>query len=66
MLKERIQARIYERGHGLYRNAWFLVRKQEAGKYRLVYVLVVLNKYTIRDTNMPLNLDDFAESFTGC
>lgn len=66
MLKERMRVGIYEYCSGPYRNPWFLVKKQSAGKYRLVNAAVEINKRSIRDTNLPLSLNKFAEYFAGC
>ena len=65
MLEERVKKGIYESCHGPYRNGWFLVGKQEKGKYRLVNACTIMNSFTIRDANMPPAPDEFAESFAG-
>jgi hypothetical protein len=44
----------------------FVTLKKKDGKYRLVNHTAELNKYTIRDANMPLNINIFLEKFAGC
>jgi hypothetical protein len=66
MLKERLERGTLEYSQGLYRNLWFLVTKKEKGAYRLVIAAIYINKVTIRDANMPPNVDEFSEEFTGC
>jgi len=66
MLKDRIKRGTLEFSYGLYRNLWFLVAKKEKGEYRLIVAATDMNKVTIRDANMPLNVDEFSEEFAGC
>ena len=66
MLKDRLWFGILEYCKGLYRNQWFLVKKLEKIEYRLINAATDMNKVTIRDTNMLLSLDDFAENFARC
>jgi hypothetical protein len=40
--------------------------KKKDGKYRLINHAAELNKHTIRDANMPLNINIFLEKFAGC
>ena len=65
ILKERLNARTLEQCHGPYRNPWFLVKKSEKGKYRLINAAMLINKVTIRDANIPPNVEDFVEEFAG-
>jgi len=64
MLQKRIDASIFERCHGPYRNAWFLVEKKDK-KHRLINSATILNGYTIRDAMLPPSADDFAEDVSG-
>ena len=64
MLRERLDAGILEYCHGPYRNPWFLVKKK-SGKYRMINAAMFINKVTIRDANIPPNVEDFAEEFGG-
>ena len=66
MIKERLRNKILEPCYGPYRNPWFLVKKKEPGKYRLVNAALEMNKVTIRDANLPPSVDDFSEQFSGC
>ena len=65
MLQERVDAGLLEECHGPYRNPYFLVKKKETNKYRIVNAAMEINRVTIRDANLPPNPDDFAESFAG-
>ena len=64
MLRDRIDSGIYEPCDGPYRNPWFLVKKK-SGKYRIVNAAMNINKYTVRDANLPPNMEEFAEEFAG-
>jgi len=65
MLRERMDAGIFEYCSGPYRNSWFLIGKKETKKYRIIKAAQQMNKHTLRDANLPPNADDFAESFAG-
>lgn len=65
MLRERMEAGLLEECHGPYRNPYFLVKKKEANKYRIVNAAMDINRVTIRDANLPPNADEFAEEFAG-
>ena len=65
MLRERIRAGTLEYCHRPYRNQWFLVKKK-SGKYRIVDAAMRYNAVTIRDANMPPNIDEISEEFAGC
>ena len=64
MLRERMNAGLLERCHGPYRNPWFLVKKK-SNKYRMVNAAMNINRVTIRDANLPPQVDAFAEEFAG-
>jgi hypothetical protein len=66
MLKERLNRGTMEYSQGPYRNPWFLVAKKEKGSYRLIVAAQNINKVTIRDANMPPNMDEFSEEFSCC
>lgn len=66
MIRDRIKAEALEYCHGPYRNPWFLVKKKEKGKYRIVNAALEMNKVTIRDANLPPSVDEFSEEFAGC
>ncbi len=61
MLKKQFQIGVIEQCHGCYRNPWYLAKKSQPGKYRLVNVAVKLNRVTMPDTNLPLSADEFSE-----
>ena len=65
ILKDRMKKGTLEPCHGPYRNPWFLVKKKQPGKYRMVIAAIQMNAVTIRDANMPPNADEFAEDFAG-
>ena len=65
MLRDRLDKGVLERYFGLYRNPWFLVSKKTLGQYRLVNAYMEINRYTIRDTNLPPSVDEFSEEFAG-
>ncbi|RDL34482.1 uncharacterized protein BP5553_07610 [Venustampulla echinocandica] len=62
MLEERIKAGTLEYCHGLYRNQWFLVKKK-SGAYRIVDTAMKYNAVTIRDANLPPNIDEISDDF---
>jgi RNase H-like domain found in reverse transcriptase/Integrase zinc binding domain len=66
MLKERLERGTMEYSQGPYRNPWFLVAKKEKGEYRLVVAAMKMNGVTVRDGNLPPQVDEFAEEFAGC
>ena len=66
MFKDRLKRRTLKYSYRLYQNPQFLVAKKEKGEYRLVVATVAMNKVTIRDANMPPNIEEFLEEFTGC
>ena len=41
-----------------------MVPKKDAG-YRLINAAIEINKYTVRDANIPPNVEEFSEEFTG-
>jgi hypothetical protein len=64
ILKNRINREILKPYHEPYRNPWFIVKKKNK-KYRLVNYAAELNRHTIRDANMPLNVNIFLKKFAG-
>lgn len=65
MLRDRLARGTLERCEGPYRNPWFLVKKKQAGQYRMVNAAMFLNKVTVRDATLPPIADEFAERFAG-
>ena len=64
MLKEKIEAGVYEKTQSSYRSRWFCVQKKN-GELRMVHDLQKLNGVTIRDTRVPPILDEFVEAYAG-
>ena len=64
LLKEKIQAGVYEPSQSSYRSRWFCILKKNSD-LRIVHDLQPLNGVTIRDAGVPPILDDFVESFAG-
>src|SRR5258708_2297618 len=44
---------------------FFKIVKKKDEKYRLINHAIELNKYIIRDANLPLNINTFLEEFVG-
>ncbi|CAL3971038.1 unnamed protein product [Diplocarpon coronariae] len=65
MLKDRLKQGVLKFYNSPYRNKWFLVAKKEKGTYRLIIAVVEINQVTIRDANVPLNIDKFSNEFAG-
>jgi len=64
ILKNRVKKDIFKPSYDPYRNPWFLVKKKEKGKYRLINTAMEINRVTIRDTNLPPSVDEFFKEFT--
>ena len=64
LLKEKIDAGVYEKAQSSYRSRWFCVQKKN-GELRIVHDLQKLNGVTIRDTGVPPILDEFVEGYAG-
>ena len=63
MLKKKINIKILKYCEKLYRNPWFLIKKSNKGKYKLINTTIYINRYTIRDAIVPLNIKKFIEEF---
>jgi hypothetical protein len=59
-VQERVDAGIYERCEGPYRNPWFVVKKKNSD-YRIVNAAMNINAVTIRDATLPPSADEFSE-----
>lgn len=64
LLTEQRDAGKYEPSSASYRSRIIIVEKK-TGKYRICHDLQPLNGVTIRDSALPPNVNDFAESFVG-
>ncbi len=63
ILKNRIKKGIFKPNHNPYRNPWFLVKKKEKGKYRLINIAIKINRVIIKDTNLLPSVDEFFKEF---
>src|SRR6266536_2227240 len=63
MLREYLQKSLIEPSYTLYRNPYFLVKKKEGDKYRLINNAVEINRITFRNGNLPLIINEFSEKF---
>ena len=66
MIKKRLRNKILKSCYDSYRNFWFLVKKKETEKYRLVNAALKMNRIIIRDVNLFFSVDDFSEQFADC
>ena len=64
LLKEKINAGVYEEAQSSYRSRWFCVKKKN-GELRIVHDLQKLNGVSIKDAAVPPILDEFVESYAG-
>ena len=62
MLNKQIDAGILKSYNKLYQNPWFLMKKK-SGVYKIIIAAMKMNGVTIKDTNLSLNLNKFAENF---
>ena len=66
MLREQLARGTLEYYKSLYRNLWFLIRKKDSKKYRLINIAININRVTIRDANLPPYANEFSKEFAGC
>ncbi len=64
MLRERFQKNLIELFYALYKNPYFLVKKKEENKYRLINNAVEINRVIIKDGNLPPAINEFSEEFS--
>ena len=64
VLKEKINAGVYESACSSYRSRWFSVAKKDKG-IRLVHDLQKLNSVTLRDSAVPPIVEEFVEEYAG-
>ncbi len=65
IFKDRVKKDIFKPNYNPYRNPWFLIKKKKKGKYRLVNVIIEINRVTVRDANFPPFINEFFKKFTG-
>jgi len=63
IFKDRVEKDVFELSYGPYRNPWFLVKKKEKGKYRLINTTIKINRMIVRDINLPPSINKFSEKF---
>jgi len=63
ILKDRVEKNILKPNYDPYRNPWFLVKKKENGKYRLINIIIKINRVIVRDINLPPSVNEFFEEF---
>ena len=63
MLRECFQKNLIELSYALYRNPYFLVKKKEENKYRLINNVMEINWVIIRDGNLPPTINEFSGEF---
>src|SRR6266536_2921169 len=64
ILKDRVKKGVFKSNYNPYRNPWFLIKKKEKGKYRLINIIIEINRVIIRDINFPPSINEFFEEFT--
>jgi hypothetical protein len=65
MIKNRIKNNVLKFCYESYRNFWFLVKKKKK-KYRLINVVLKMNRIIIRDANLLFAINEFSEKFVDC
>ena len=65
IIKEKIDANVYEPSNSSYRSRWFCVIKKDGKSLRMVQSLEPLNAVTIAHSGVPPATDALAEHFTG-
>ncbi len=65
MLKDRVKKGIFKPSYNPYLNPWFLVKKKKKGKYRLINIIIEINRVIVRDANLPPFIDEFFKEFVG-
>ena len=65
IIKEKIDAGVYEPSNSSYRSRWFCVLKKDGKSLRLVHSLEPLNAVTIQHSGVPPIPEHLAEQFAG-
>src|SRR6266536_6052272 len=66
IFKDRVKKDIFKPSYNPYRNPWFLIKKKEKGKYRLINIIIKINRVIVRNTNFSLFINEFFEKYIGC
>ena len=64
MIKDQLKAGKYKMSWSSYRSQMFTVEKPKGG-FRIVHDLQPLNAVSVKDSSLPPNINDFADSFVG-
>ena len=64
LLREKVDAGVYEEAQSSYRSRWFCVKKKN-GELRIVHDLQKLNGVSIKDAGVPPILEEFVEAYGG-
>jgi len=62
MIEERVRQGLFEPAWGPYKNAHFLVPKNN-GKYHFIISAVSADRHTLKDSRIPPNVEQFSEAF---
>lgn len=65
MIKQKIDAGVYEPSNSSYRSRWFCVLKKDGESLRIVHSLEPLNAVTIAHSGVPPNTEELASKFSG-
>ena len=65
LLKQKIDAGVFEPSNSSYRSRWFCVLKKDGKSLRIVQSLEPLNKVTIAHSGVPPFTEQLAEQFAG-
>ena len=65
LVKQKIDAGVFEPSNSSYRSRWFCVVKKDGKSLRIVQSLEPLNKVTIAHSGVPPFTDQLAEQFAG-
>ncbi len=66
MIKNRIKNDVLKLCYEFYRNSWFLFKKKKKEKYRLINVVLKMNRVIIRNANLFSAINEFSEEFADC
>ncbi len=66
MIRDRIKDDVLKLCYESYRNSWFFVKKKKKEKYRLINVVLKMNRIIIRDANLSSAIDELSEEFADC
>jgi hypothetical protein len=65
IIKNKIQSGVYKPSSSSYWSRWFCILKKDKKVLRIVHDLQPLNTVTVKDSGVPLMIEQYAESFGG-